>query len=318
MAIRCAQGDTVLYPLAEVDLEVESYPIHVEAAISDTIPMPVLLGTDVPELTTLLTGSLEDISSPIQPKGEALAVMARARAKRQEEAAVQTQKERESGAQPTTLLEDSHQIEHQVQTDPNTDHSNEPQTQVNVEENKEDNPQGSQTRISIEEDYTDDLLQTLDDELFVPSHNKQTLTRREKRERRVQYQQKQKDSQSQLHLLDISMTEFRGLQQKDPTLQQGREAAEGHPSTAGIGFYQRSGLLYRRWIPPRQGTDGVEVEQLVLPKECHDEVLKLAHNIPLAGHMGKEKTARRILLLAHLVWGCGEVLQRLFSMPEVF
>ena len=110
---------------------------------------------------------------------------------------VQTQKERESGAQPTTLLDDSDQIEHQVQTDPNMDYSNEPQTQVNVKENKEDNPQGSQTRISIEEDYRDDLLQTLDDKLFVPSCNKQTLTKREKREQRVQYQQKQKDSQTQ-------------------------------------------------------------------------------------------------------------------------
>ena len=55
VAIRC----TVLYPLAEVDLEVEGYPIHIEAATSDTLPMAVLLGTDVPELTTLLTGSLE-------------------------------------------------------------------------------------------------------------------------------------------------------------------------------------------------------------------------------------------------------------------
>ena len=124
------------------------------------------------------------------------------------------------------------------------DYSNEPQTQVNVEE---DNPQGSQTRISIEQDYTDE---TLDDELFVPSRNKQTHTRREKQEQRVQYQQKQKDSPTQLHSLDISMTDFRELQEKDPTLQQSREAAEGHPSTAGIGFYQRSGLLYRRWIPP--------------------------------------------------------------------
>ena len=37
------------------------------------------------------------------------------------------------------------------------------------------------------------------------------------------------------------------------------------------------------------------MEQLVLPKECREEVLKLAHTIPLAGHMGKEKTARRVL-----------------------
>ena len=59
VAIRCAHGDTVLYPLAEVELEVDGYPLHVEAAISDTLPMPVLVGTDVPELTALLTGDLK-------------------------------------------------------------------------------------------------------------------------------------------------------------------------------------------------------------------------------------------------------------------
>ena len=37
------------------------------------------------------------------------------------------------------------------------------------------------------------------------------------------------------------------------------------------------------------------MEQLVLPKKCREDVLKIAHDIPLAGHMGKEKTARRIL-----------------------
>ena len=50
MAIRCAHGDTVLYPLAQVHLEINGHHIDVEAALSDTLPMPVLLGTDVPQL----------------------------------------------------------------------------------------------------------------------------------------------------------------------------------------------------------------------------------------------------------------------------
>lgn len=37
------------------------------------------------------------------------------------------------------------------------------------------------------------------------------------------------------------------------------------------------------------------VEQLVMPRMCRRTVLELAHEIPLAGHMGKEKTRRRIL-----------------------
>ena len=37
------------------------------------------------------------------------------------------------------------------------------------------------------------------------------------------------------------------------------------------------------------------VEQLVLPQQCRKTVLHLAHTIPLAGHMGRDKTTRRIL-----------------------
>ena len=43
----CAHGDTVLYPLARVHMEVEGKPIEVEAALSDRLPVGVLLGTDV-------------------------------------------------------------------------------------------------------------------------------------------------------------------------------------------------------------------------------------------------------------------------------
>ena len=98
VAIRCAHGDTVLYPLPEVDFELDGYPLHIEAAISDTVPMPVLLGTDVPELKAFLTG---DLKPPTQQTDKALVVTTRAMAKKQqEEGAIQAQKEKESGAQP--------------------------------------------------------------------------------------------------------------------------------------------------------------------------------------------------------------------------
>ena len=37
------------------------------------------------------------------------------------------------------------------------------------------------------------------------------------------------------------------------------------------------------------------VEQLVPPEKCRETVMKLAHSIPLAGHLGRDKTTRRIL-----------------------
>ena len=39
VTIRCAHGDTVLYPLAEVEMVVDGIPLQVEAAVSDTLPV---------------------------------------------------------------------------------------------------------------------------------------------------------------------------------------------------------------------------------------------------------------------------------------
>ena len=52
--VRCAHGDTVLYPLAQVCMEVDGCVINTVAAVSDTLPMAVQLGVDVPELSSLL------------------------------------------------------------------------------------------------------------------------------------------------------------------------------------------------------------------------------------------------------------------------
>jgi len=54
VTIHCAHGDAVAYPLADVDLEIEGKVVTIEAAVSGTLPQSVLLGTDVPELLSLL------------------------------------------------------------------------------------------------------------------------------------------------------------------------------------------------------------------------------------------------------------------------
>lgn len=54
---------------------------------------------------------------------------------------------------------------------------------------------------------------------------------------------------------------------------------------AGAGFFKKDGLLYRRWIPP-----GCSVEEMAVIGVPFQRIA-----IPLAGHLGKYKTARRIL-----------------------
>ena len=58
VAIRCAHGDTVLYLLAEISVKIDGQPINIEAAVSNTLPVSLLLGTDNPELPELLEGRI--------------------------------------------------------------------------------------------------------------------------------------------------------------------------------------------------------------------------------------------------------------------
>ena len=44
VTIWCAHGNTVLYPLADLEIEVDGFNFTVEAAVSETLPVTVLLG----------------------------------------------------------------------------------------------------------------------------------------------------------------------------------------------------------------------------------------------------------------------------------
>ena len=51
--MQCVHGDSAWYPLANVRIQVEGLEIEVEAAISENLPVAVLLGKDVPEFTSV-------------------------------------------------------------------------------------------------------------------------------------------------------------------------------------------------------------------------------------------------------------------------
>ena len=79
-AVSCAHGDTVQYPMAKVEMEVDDCTIHTVAAVCNTLAMDVLLGTDVAELDSLLR-KVENQSR----KDSVLAVTAHSRARKEAE-----------------------------------------------------------------------------------------------------------------------------------------------------------------------------------------------------------------------------------------
>ena len=109
-------------------------------------------------------------------------------------------------------------------------------------------------------------------------------SRREKREDRYKWACL-KRLQDDIPDVNFTKQKVRGLQDKVSGIQNLRKKCPEH-------FVEHDGLLYHLWTPRQQPTG--TVEQLILPEQFHRMVCKLAHTIPLAGHLGRDKTTERI------------------------
>ena len=106
-------------------------------------------------------------------------------------------------------------------------------------------------------------------------------------------------SMEERDVLSADPGELKLWQQRDPSLAKARElAGENRTQDPGgrVHFFYQDGLFYRRWQPEDSDAGDVRsCEQLVLPQECRSIVLRLAHDVPMAGHLGVTKTKDRVL-----------------------
>ena len=67
-------------------------------------------------------------------------------------------------------------------------------------------------------------------------------------------------------------------------------------------YYKKGGVLMRKWRPldVPANEEWHVVHQIVVPQNCRQEILNLAHGSAMAGHLGINKTHRKIL--AHFYW----------------
>ena len=233
--VECVHGDRVSYPLARVEVIVDEKHYWLEAAAVKKLPMSVLLGRDVPELVKIGP----TVEGP--KKSWVMAATTRAQAKkRMEEDARTVQKEKQSGAKATPVME-------QVDSD-----------------------------VAMHS-----LKNSLDNAAVL--HRAEGLKAPEKPE--------QLDGEAE-KLFNVE--KIQRLQREDPTLQPLWKAAKGERTKVNVWFYEENGMLYRHWQPLSDG-EGLAIEQLVLPVAVRRTVMTVAHEIPLAGHMGKKRTVQRVL-----------------------
>ena len=259
VAIHCAPGDVLKYPVANVQLMIGSTKIDVKAGVSETLPAAVLLGTDVDEMLPLLQETHHSKGAGRPQVAKALAVETRAQAKhRQKEEVLEKLKESRSAATPTPI---------------------------------EAQPEKEQSQTS-DPDFN------FHDALFEGGQPRTRLTRRQKRaDRHAHFSPPPVETNPIVpHPLELSKKDLEENQMEDPSLAAIRQVAGSVPNSAvGTGYYEKDGLLYRQWTPPGMAGDEPSIEKLVLPLKYRATVLRMAHRIPLAGHLGKTKTTRRIL-----------------------
>ena len=89
------------------------------------------------------------------------------------------------------------------------------------------------------------------------------------------------------------------LQEEDADLVhiQERVVSESKAAPTQVRYYRKSGVLIQRWRPlDTQGNETWRaVHQIVIPRPYRIEILCLAHETPLAVHLGINKTYQRVL-----------------------
>ncbi|KAK3092929.1 hypothetical protein FSP39_008989 [Pinctada imbricata] len=102
----------------------------------------------------------------------------------------------------------------------------------------------------------------------------------------------------------LSREQLLSEQTKDPEIIRLSKRALPREEADKVGecFYIQDGILMRKWRPPDAPPNEVwrVVHQIVVPVAYRGDIMSLAHDTPMAGHLGVNKTYNRIL--SHFYW----------------
>ena len=111
------------------------------------------------------------------------------------------------------------------------------------------------------------------------------------------------NNQGQGHDL-VSRSQLCKEQHNDPEILPLLERAldEKEIDQAPVCFYVKNGILMRKWRPPDVSAEDEWTvnHQIVVPRVYRPEILNLAHDTPMSGHLGINKTYHKIL--NHFYW----------------
>lgn len=253
------------YPTAMVQIQLDGQDYEREVAVASQLPEDVLLGTDVPltkHFIKSLTAderqeALEELTTELEGE-KSLVMTTRSRSKGE---TVFDGPEGETTHTPTV-------------SDTRVDRvlPNELVTTCSPES-------AIESGTTMEEEYnSDNPVFPFSQELFEPPGKTRTRTTRAERRRHNRQRTEVKTG--------LSREELIREQAADPDIQHWWENEKPCYRT------KIAGVLCRRWRPRDRPAE--VCDQIVLPHLFRPNVLAMAHDIPMAGHLGRERTLHRV------------------------
>lgn len=102
------------------------------------------------------------------------------------------------------------------------------------------------------------------------------------------------DDVNHKHVLDRNHDQLITDQKCDVTLKEIYDSARDQLSEESDGYYLQNGVLMHRKHTTNEHDGMNYINRIVVPESYRQEILRLGHAMPLAGHMGQEKTHSRI------------------------
>ena len=108
------------------------------------------------------------------------------------------------------------------------------------------------------------------------------------------------ENEPPIDILDKNKTQLAADQNADVTLDRVRRAVSEKAPEESDGYFFQDGILMHRRLIEAEHNGTRYVDRIVVPESYRNEILRVAHMIPLSGHMGFAKTLDRIG--AHFFW----------------
>ncbi|XP_072035947.1 uncharacterized protein [Amphiura filiformis] len=264
-------------PMAKVQVCCPIYTGEMSVGVADTIPTDMLFGNEMEKLSKHSDGSLDMLfgkshNDKSEQFSATLAVTRQQANLANQQKLKVDQNVAKSGVIPT-----------KVDLLPVTN-SSDLGTGTNVDDNKK----------TTDSHYDNTLLLELP---FVDPCDEDTTPKTRTKSSEVKPTETTKQNNLLGHNLDPA--QLKNLQQVDKTLTGIRDRALTFEESKDhrVCFYVKDGILFRKWSRQTAQTDTITkvINQIVVPQTTRAGILKMAHDIPMSGHLGINKTKNRIL-----------------------